>query len=218
MHYNRTYMKKTFIPILLFFISAFAINAQTIAPLFADMPDSLSPQLDAAWRKDLIELYQNGKEASLKNKLNGTSRIKQMTDDYLLAEISDRSTIQLKLLPLINDSKIICMVSTICAPICDSKVSFFSTDWKPIAMEDVLSPVTAEWFIKEGIDKNSFAFQDNMRWLDVDLIRYDLSADAPTLTATYTTPEYLSKDVREKIRPFLKEEPRVYTWKSHQFK
>jgi len=52
--------------------------------------------------------------------------------------------------------------------------------------------------------------------LDMDLIQYRLSPDDQTLTAIYTTPQYLSQEAREKIEPYLSE-PKVYTWQKYHF-
>ena len=52
--------------------------------------------------------------------------------------------------------------------------------------------------------------------MDMDLIQYRLSPDDQTLTAIYTTPQYLSQEAREKIEPYLIE-PKVYTWQKYHF-
>ena len=50
----------------------------------------------------------------------------------------------------------------------------------------------------------------------MDLIRYDLNPDSLTLKATYTTPEYLDKESREKVAPCLAD-PLVYEWRRSHF-
>ena len=40
------------------------------------MPDQYIPQLEHAWRKDLVDLYTSGKESRLKNTMNGFSTSK----------------------------------------------------------------------------------------------------------------------------------------------
>ena len=52
----------------------------------------------------------------------------------------------------------------------------------------------------------------------MNLIQYNLSPDNLTLTATYTTPLYLSKEDRKKVTPFIKDSPKVYTWEKFHFK
>ncbi len=210
-------MKRVYI---LFLVCCFllpSVQAQTMDSVFADMPDLYVPQLENAWRKDLIDLYKSGKEARLQNNMNGVSVLKQLTADYVLVQTTERSTLEMKLLPLVNDTHIICMVSTVSGPVADSFVDFFTTDWKPLPASDLFDPVTAEWFLKANADKSSDAYLDASSRLDMHLFHYQLSPEKTTLSATYTTPLYLNSDDRSKLTPFLKDSPKVYTWERSRF-
>ncbi|RHJ95371.1 DUF3256 family protein [Parabacteroides bouchesdurhonensis] len=210
-------MKRLILSILLCtFISG--IKAQDIDALFAAMPDMYIPQLESAWRKDLIDLYNSGKEAQLKNTMNGVSSLKKLTSDYLLLQTTERSTVEMKLLPLVNKTNIICVVTTVDGPVSDSRIAFYTTDWQPLDTEDLLTPVSPEWFIREDADKDSEAYRNAVALLDMNLIKYTLSPDNLTLTETYMTPLYLNKSDREKVTPFLKTIPKVYTWEKSHFK
>ena len=68
------------------------MKAQDMDAVFVAMPDQYVPQLENAWRKDLIDLYNSGKEAKLKNTMNGFSTLKKLTDDYLLLQVTERSS------------------------------------------------------------------------------------------------------------------------------
>ncbi len=193
------------------------IKAQDMATLFANMPDLYIPQLENAWRKDLIDLYNAGKEARLQNAMTGQSTLRKLTADYILVQTTERSTLEMKLLPLVNNTHIICMVATVHGPVADSSVSFFSTDWETLPAGDLLDPVSSDWFIKADANKSSDAYLDATSRLDMHLVKYELSPDNNTLSATYTTPLYLSREDRDKVTPFLKEEPRVYTWERSRF-
>lgn len=203
---------------ILISVFAFGVKAQEMDALFISMPDQNTPQLENAWRKDLIDLYKSGKEARLKNTMNGYSSLKNLTDDYLLLQVTERSSIEMKLLPLVNNTKVICVVRTVDGPVADSRVEFFTTNWEPLDASDLFTPVNPDWFIKEDADRNSNAFQDAASRLDMNLIQYKLNPDNLTLAATYTTPLYLSKEERKKVTPFIKKSPRVYTWEKSHFK
>ena len=95
-------MKRLFLSILLC-VFVWGMKAQEMDAVFVAMPDQYVPQLENAWRKDLIDLYNSGKEAKLKNTMNGFSTLKKLTDDYLLLQVTERSTVEMKLLPLVND-------------------------------------------------------------------------------------------------------------------
>lgn len=210
-------MKRLILSILVC-VCAFGVKAQEMDALFVAMPNQNIPQLDDAWRKDLVDLYKSGKEAKLKNTMNGISVLQKLTPDYLLLQTTERSTVEMKLLPLVNDTYVLCMITTINGPISDSRVDFFTTDWKPLNSSDLFTPVSTDWFIKEGVDRDDVAFIEATSRLDMDLIQYSLSPDNLTLTATYTTPLYLEKEARDKLKPFLKENPKVFTWEKFHFK
>ena len=86
------------------------------------------------------------------------------------------------------------------------------TDHAAIATEVKVTEKLKE----QGIDKKDEAYQEAASHLDMDLIQYRLSPDDQTLTAIYTTPQYLSQEAREKIEPYLIE-PKVYTWQKYRF-
>ena len=210
-------MKRVLIIVWLAFC-VFQLKAQNMAEVFVAMPDEYVPQLEDAWRKDLVDLYNSGENAQLKNNMNGTSRLVKLTKDYLLLESTERTTLELKLLPLVNNTFVICKIITVKAPVADSRIAFFSPDWKPLNASDLLEPVTAGWFIREDADKESMAFQESTSRLDMDLFEYKLSPDDYTLTQIYTTPQYTDKETQKKLRPFLKDSPKVYTWTKSYFK
>jgi hypothetical protein len=205
--------------LFLFYISAgqITLKAQDIASLFIAMPDEYILQLEEAWRKDLVGLYRTGKTATLDNTLKGHSTLVQLTPDYLLLQSSERSIVEMKLLPLINLTNIICVVTTVSAPVADSRVAFYTTDWTPLDADAIWTPVTADRFIREDADRHSEAFSDAISCLDIDLIRYRLHVEDAIMTAEYTTPEYLSDEDRRKVTPFLKAAPVVYQWKAGRF-
>ena len=86
-------MKRLFLSILLC-VFVWGMKAQEMDAVFVAMPDQYVPQLENAWRKDLIDLYNSGKEAKLKNTMNGFSTLKKLTDDYLLLQVTERSTVE----------------------------------------------------------------------------------------------------------------------------
>ena len=208
---------RKFIVGLFIICSAAGMKAQKMEDVFVKMTDNLIVQLEEAWRKDLVDLYKSGKVAVLENMMQGKSVLKQLADDYLLLQTTERSTIELKLLPLVNNTYIICMVETVYAPVADSRVSFYTTEWQALTADDLIDPVTDDWFWKEDVDRSSAVFQDAASRLDLCLVKYYLDAESTTLTAEYTTPEYLDEDHRDKIKPLLKAAPRVYEWRSGHF-
>ncbi len=210
-------MKRIFF-IIWFSLLTLSLLAQDMEKIFESMPDQFIPQLESAWRKDLVDLHKNGKEAKLKNTMNGFSELKQLTNDYLLLQATDRSTIEMKLLPLLNNTHVICMVTTLYGPIPDSRIDFFTTDWHLLDASELFTPVSKDWFIKEEIDLNSPAVIEALSRLDMNLQKYSLHPDQLILTIEFTTPQCLSKEDVRLVSPYLKQENKILTWEKHCFK
>ena len=102
---------------LLALLALCGLRAQDMASVFTAMPNQYIPQLEDAWRK----------EARLKNTMNGYSTLLNLTDDYLCLRTTDRSEVEMKLLPLVNNTFVVCMVTTVEGPVADSRIAFFTT-------------------------------------------------------------------------------------------
>ena len=191
--------------------------AQDVAVFFTSMPLDLMPSVEKNRRKDLIDLYNDNRTAVIQNSFNTGVRIQKMTDDYILMQ-SDRNSFEIILLSLINESKMICTIQTVCAPVCDSKISFYTTDWKPLDASNFITIADASSFVKDDIELDDEAFLAAKAALDMDLMELHINPQDQTLIQTYNTPSYLSEDAYQKIQPYLKEEPKVYHWNKLQFK
>lgn len=201
-----------------FMVCSFSLCAQDMAEVFITMPNEYLPQLEDAWRKDLVDLYRSGEKARLKNGMNGMSELVKLTKDYLLLQSTERTTVEMKLLPLVNNTFVICRIVTLEGPVKDSRVTFFSPEWKPLHAEDLWSPVSSDWFRRTDVDTTSVNYGEAISQLDMELFYYQLSSDDYTLTQTYTTPAYTDQETQKKLRAYLKEEPKVYTWTKSYFK
>ena len=134
-------------------------RAQDMAAVFTAMPDQYIPQLEHAWRKDLVDLYKEGKEARLKNTMNGFSALRKLTADYLLLETTERSTVEMKLLPLVNKTYIVCMIATVKGPAPDSPFGYgfggiYLKSGHTDAYNDVHHPIVSK---RGGTDENPTA-------------------------------------------------------------
>ena len=209
-------MKRFFFLYIGIFLISVA-TAQNMADFFIRMPDSYLPQLEDAWRKDLVDLYQAGKPAVLENTMGGSSTLQNLTTDYLFLQTTERSTMEIRFFPLINHTFIACVITTVFAPVADSRVEFYSTEWQPLPVSDLWTPAKVEWFIKEDTDRNADDFLNVMSYLDMELIHYHLDPEELTMEATFSTPDYLSSEEREMVKPFLKDIPKTYSWRAGRF-
>lgn len=180
---------------------------------FVNMPDSLLPFLTAVNRADFIDFLESNMKAKVENRFGRESEMTGLTKDYICIQMTPQSTWQMKMLATSDSTQVICTVSTACAPVCDSSIRFYTTDWKELPSAGFITalPVMDDFF--ESPDSAS-AYDYNLSRLQADmlLVKADLSPTDNLLTFTLTTPEYMEKETADKLKPFIRR-PIVYTWK-----
>jgi hypothetical protein len=121
-----------FLTVSLLMISAVAL-AQPASHYFTQMPANLLPSISLEMRKDLIDFYQNGKTAVMPSGFGGQVVLKEMSDDYVCLQTSDRASLQIKVMRVNDSLRVIAVTHTVAAPLRDSRVQFYTTLWKPYA-------------------------------------------------------------------------------------
>ena len=202
--------------LLLACLLSLCCTAQTMTTVFGTMPKNMTLLVDSTLRQDLIDLSREEMPKSIKDKLGGKVTLIRFDENFMKLEFGN-SSLQIALLDLVNDSKIVCMIQTVCAPVCDSRLSFYTSDWKPLETSDFIQLAAMSCFI-DDTDNNDADFINAAKALDMDLMQYDFDPEKLTLAQTYTTPLYLNKEDKEKIEPFLKQEPKVFEWNKFGFK
>ena len=203
-------MKKLFFALLL---SALTLNApaQYISPFFTSMPDDIADYLSASNRQDLINLFKAGKTAKVENLLKGQTELKELSDDQLTLQMNESSIFQMKLLPLNDTAKVIAIIQTVCAPACDSRVRFFSTDWKSMDVANMLPAITMNDFIIG--DKNDV---NALKMPDIPLYSYTFTKNNSGLIISLDAKNYLGKtdfkSIESLIKPFV-----TLMWKNGKF-
>ena len=144
--------------------------------------------------------------------------MKVLTDDYVLMQTTPASSLEMKLLPLNDSVKVVCMVKTVCASACDSHVRFYASDWsREFRVEDFLKMPSGETFFLSNSSLTDEALLVREK-VDMHLVKASLSKDDVSLTFIYVTPEYLNKEDREKLLPHLRQEPIVLKWENGKFR
>lgn len=190
-------------------------RAQELRSLFVAMPDSVLPLLTKTNRMDCIDFLDSNMKAEVKNRFNNTSELKVLTKDYLELQLTSQSSVEMKLLPMNDSVKVVCMVHTVCGPVCDSEITFYDTQWKQLPSKNFITLPEVDRFYYLNTNEESFATV--RKAADMYLMKANLSSEASTLTFIYTTPDYLSKEDREKLELYLRKEPIVYQWVEGRF-
>lgn len=211
-------IKKLSIILCLAFIGLGALQAQEAKTCFKNMPDSICPLLSAVNRADFIDFLESKMKAEVTNSFGGKSEMTELSPDYIRVQMTPQSTWQMKLLPVNDSTKVICTVSTVCAPACDSHINFYTTDWKELPAASYLPalPAMDDFIIQAPDTVDIYEYQAARRQADMLLVKTDLSAKDAALTFTFTTPDYMEKEAAEKLKPFIRR-PIAYTWNQGRF-
>lgn len=211
-------IKKLSIILCLAFIGLGALQAQEAKTCFKNMPDSICPLLSAVNRADFIDFLESKMKAEVTNSFGGKSEMTELSPDYIRVQMTPQSTWQMKLLPVNDSTKVICTVSTVCAPACDSHINFYTTDWKELPAASYLPalPAMDDFIIQAPDTVDVYEYQAARRQADMLLVKTDLSAKDTALTFTFTTPDYMEKEAAEKLKPFIRR-PIAYTWNQGRF-
>lgn len=190
-------------------------RAQELRSLFVAMPDSVLPLLTKTNRMDCIDFLDSNMKAEVKNRFNNTSELKVLTKDYLELQLTSQSSVEMKLLPMNDSVKVVCMVHTVCGSVCDSEITFYDAQWKQLPSKNFITLPEVDRFYYLNTNDESYATV--RKAADMYLMKANLSSEASTLTFIYTTPDYLSKEDREKLELYLRKEPIVYQWVEGKF-
>ena len=215
-HSNRKKKMKQILTILILWICTMSVSAQEMKTIFVNLPDSIEPLLTKVNKEDCVDFLDSGMKAVVKNRFDRSAELKVLTSDYLQMQLSDVSTLELKLLPLKDSVRVICMVKTVCASACDSDIRFFDTKWNELDASGFLKyPVEDVFYLP--LDSLTDDVQELRAKADICLMKASLSADDTSLTWEYTTPLTLHKDDREKLIALLRKEPLTMQWVEGRF-
>src|SRR5690554_5475125 len=121
--------------ILFFFCCiTFFSYGQTIDTVFKTMPIEFLPAFSDANKTMLL---MDTSLSVIPYPLGKIERL-EYTDTFLSLKTSDVGTLQLKLLPLVNNTLIISVVKTVCSNVCDSEIRFFTDKWEEIDKNNLL--------------------------------------------------------------------------------
>lgn len=209
-------MRKIQIALFAFLISLTSY-AQNLSSVIISMPDDLLPGMDAEMKERLSDPLDTSGTTVQSSINEGVKRL-DISDSYISLQTSENGTLQIKLLPLINNTKIVGVISTVCGKACDSNISFYTTDWKPLLKSDMFPEKDKAWFLAEDADINSEAVHNAYAALDMSPITLSFSSQNSDITAAYDIKNYLSKYDYKHLEPYLIKTPVVFKWDNLSYK
>lgn len=203
---------RVFLLSLFSFLFAGLSYSQNIDSVILDMPENIIPALSVDNRTMLLV------DSTARVIPTVFGEVEKLTyrDDYLKVKTSDVGTIQIKTLDTKNDTYIVCVIKTVCAPACDSDIKFYDSEWEEIDKSTLLPSMTVESFI---------TFKDNQKHQtiyksllpDICLIdaRFD---DTGKLVLKLDVENYLSGEDLEKFNQTFELKELTLKWDSVYFK
>jgi len=192
------------------------IQGQTASELFVILPEPALLPLTVSDRLNLIDLYKAEEEATIENRFDDSCSILRLTDDYLQIQTGG-NTVELFLLPMINDSKIVGLIQTVCAPVCDSRLDFYTISWKKLTASSFVTFADKYDFLKKGIRPEDEKVKNALIPFDISLMRLHYEPDKQELQQYYTTPDYVSEPDRAIAMPYFTGIPKRFKWNMTRF-
>ena len=207
---------------ILTILLAAPLQAQGVRDAFINMPDSLLSVLTKVNRADCIDFLDCDMKAVVKNRFDQESEMTCLTDDYIAMRLSSNYQFEMKMLPVNDSTYIICSVQTVGDKVRDSRVNFYTAEWKPLKREEFITLPTQSDFQPKTVsqqvaDTLSIPWESLCAEADILLMQASLSDSAPVLTFQYTTPQYMSKESAARFIPLLKTWTVSYDWKGRKF-
>lgn len=195
-------------------LAVLTADAQRMRDVFADMPDSLLPVLTRNNRLDCIDFIENKMEARVRNRMDGYSELKTLTDDFLDMRLTTSSRLQMKLLPVRDTVNYICTVHTYEGPLSESTVRLYTSAWRPVATAGVVPvPGLADfWQAPDSI--SATASKALQRVMDLKLVEARLLQEGPVLELTVSADD-VEKEKRSRVAACL--HPLYYRWDGKTF-
>lgn len=108
--------------------------AQQVCKMWVSMPASVAGALEKSGRQELLDLKQMKKTAAIAGPLGEKCSIDTLTADFLSVRMNEVYTLQMKMLPTSSGDSLLCLVQTYAGPQPESRIAFYSPDWKVLSM------------------------------------------------------------------------------------
>ena len=205
---------KRFATIIILALMATAGRADNLRTLFITMPDSITPTLTKSDRLDFLDYMDSGMKARVRNKLGGESVMTRFDENMLSIQTSQSGRMDMLLLKRGKDENLICIIRTVNAKYEDSRLSFFTVDWKSVPADELIElPVIDDYLTKEALKNDSLDYFKKMSMLRLQSI---VPADG-ALEFRYTSLDDLGEDA-DKYRDWFKTTPLRFNWNGKIFK
>ncbi len=195
-----------------------ASDTLTASSVFLKLPIEILDILPETTRFEMLVYFESDSIYNAPNAMEGTSHLKAVTTDFLEVQISEVSTLQIKLLPLKKGETIVMTIYSVGGGLqaVDSDVRFFNSTFAELPRKKILPDAKLKNFF--AIPKGSLTTMKEIeQTIPFPTVEYTASPSSTTLTARLTVKKYMNEDDYNVIRLFEKPEIK-YTWDGVKFR
>ena len=178
-----------------------------------DMLDLINKDLRLA----MLNYYDIDSIPEFGNDFSGATRLRKLTPDFLDLQVSESSSMQLKVLPLKNGSQILVSVYTVGEPgdLMESEIKFFDSNLKPLDSKKFFTepPLSAFFSFPTG---NKTTMKDIEQALPFSSIYYTLSADNNNIVGKLTIPDSMNVEDKKLVETLMRPQI-IMNWDGNKF-
>ena len=210
-------MKKTFKILLVVVFATQILQAQRIEQIYIQMPEVLNPVISRQQRFELLEYYKANMGDSIQNRFGTQTRILKLDaeNNHIIVQNTDISRFEIKLIPHRNDT-IIGIIRTVCVPICQSSIEFFSMNWQRRTDITFVFPQAKEWINEEKVRKLSLHAQNVRNALSTSFVSLTFNSETSEIHATNHSIAFLDQAQQEELAPVMNDAAFIFRLKNNR--
>ena len=197
--------------------------SQTIERVYINMPDVLNPTLSKQNRLELLEYYKAGQSDSVTNRFGNQAYITlfDSLNQVLKVKNTQVSIFEMKLFNFKGNVPVVGVISTVCAPVCQSVIQFYDTAWNVVSLKFQM-PNAIEWIKIDSLSQTAIDRKWIKNVLKTSFISLSFALDLNTIIAKNNSLEFLCEEDRKLIAPFVKTDSLIYhlkdkSWEKVQY-
>ena len=192
--------------------------ALTASKCFLEMPVDVLDILPRSARFDMLAYFEADSVYRARNAMEGESYLRQVAPEFLEVQVTDVSTLQIRVLPAKKGGASVMTVYTVggSGQAKDSDVRFFSSALKELPRERFLKRPELKWFF--SLPKGSVTTMKEIeQTVPFPTVEYSASASTTDLTAKLTVGEFMNQDDYNVIKLF--EKPGIsFVWDGSKYR
>lgn len=208
-------MKLKYFFLLFFLLVVSMVQAQKMRDVFAEMPDDVLRVMTKNNRLDCIDFIENNMTDKVRNRLEGFSELKRLTSDYLDLSLTERTRVEMKLLPIADSLNIIAVVKTFSGPMKMSTLTLYDAEWKRLPEKDYITfpQYEAYWVLNDTLGHDEVKRLQSLQ--DMHFITMSLEETSCRLVFELH-PGDVEKEDTEQMKKVL--QPIVFVWDGKKFR